>query len=604
MKRNDVFLAVFIVLVLALSACGQTTPKVVEEPTVETAPAEIEQAPVETATEPAEVEPAPAETATEPAAVETAEEAAPAETTAAETTEEPAPEETVLRVGILVDIPCWNPYSCFSSIETNWLLYDRIADAGPEPGCDAIPGLANTWTSSDDAKTWTLELDKGITFHDGTPFTAQTLVDHVKWVQTTSINYWYPETLMMDSIEAVDEYTVRYTTSEPISISPNLNFIWLYVVPPAIWSQFTEDTLWSYVYDPPIGTGPYMMTKHVPGEYIIWDANKAYHRGEPPIDQMIWQIYSNEEALINALISGEIDLTEQDVSPQYASVLSGAENITVQEKPGAINMNLYFNMASEGARHPAIADPVVREAIDYAIDKQQIVDIALLGHGITCPSNWACGPMFENEINPNLEMTPFDLVKAGQLLEDAGYKDTDSDGVRETPDGAPLEFRLFVGQESSTELTIADQLKGWLGEIGIALNVEALEAGTWHNTVGERDFDLALGTIKPDVDPGVLDWFYSCWSAESGASGNNYAGYCSEEMDSKVAEYWYNSDTDASLAAMFEAQRILNQDRPFITLAAKNSIQAYRNDRFEFPSDTCHWTGIIGSQGLLNAKVK
>jgi peptide/nickel transport system substrate-binding protein len=588
MKRKFGFVAMLVALMLALSACAQPTPEAETEPIAATdTPAGEEQA-----LEPTEAEQAPEPTAEEQAPEPTEQEQAPAE------------EKVVLRVGILEDLPCWNPYSCFSSLETNWLLYDRIADAGPEPGCVPVPGLANSWERSDDGKTWTLHLDDGITFHDGTPFTAQTLIDHVKWIQTTSLNYWYPETLMMESIEAVDDLTVRYTTSEPIVISPDLNFIWYYVVPPDIWSQFDDETLWGYEYDPPIGTGPYMMTEHVPGQYVIWDAYQDYHRGKPPIDQMVWQIYGNEEALINALLSGEIDSTYMNISPQYVSALSEAENITVEEKPGALSFNLYFNMAGEGTRHPAIADSAVREAIDYAVDKQQVVEIALLGHGITCPTNWACGPMFEKEVNPHLEMTPFDLAKANQILEDAGYLDTDSDGVRETSDGQPLELRLFTSQESSAEIAMADQLAGWLREVGIALNVESLEAGTWGNTIGERDYDLAIGSMKPDVDPGVLDWYFSCWSADAGTSGNNYAGYCSEEMDAKVAEYWYNADPDAAWEAMFEAQRILNQDRPFITLAAGSSIQAYRSDRFEFPSDTCHWAGIISSQGLVNAKVK
>lgn len=575
MNRKTLVIAVLLTFALILTACKAATPEATSEPTE--VPTAEESVPTETQEEAVETKPT-------------------------ETQEEK--EEVVLRVGILSDLPCWNPYSCFSGIETNWLLYDRIADAGPEPGCDPVPGLANSWEHSEDYKTWTLHLDEGITFHDGNPFTAQSLVDHVKWVQSTSINYWYFETMMMESIEAVDELTVEYTTSEPISISPDFNYIWYYVVPPYIWEEFDDSSLWSHVYDPPIGTGPYMMTEHAKGEYIIWEAYDDYHRGKPPIDKMIWQIYSNEEAMINALLSGEIDSTYMDVSPQYVSVLSEDENITVEEKPGAINFNLYFNTVEDSSRHPAIADEAVREAIDYAIDKQQIVDVALLGHGITCPTNWACGPMFEGEVNPELEIVPYDLNKAKQILDDAGYTDSDSDGVRETPDGQPLEFRLFIHQEVSAELTMADSIKGWLSEIGIVLNTEALEDATWQNMVGERDYDLAIGTMKPDIDPGALDFYYSCWSADAGTSGNNAAGYCNPVVDDKVAEYVYSSDPEEALEAIFEAQRIMNEDRPFITLAAVNSVQAYRSDRFEFPSDTCHWTGIIGSQGLMNAVVK
>ena len=119
-----------------------------------------------------------------------------------------------------------------------------------------------------------------------------------------------------------------------------------------------------------------------------------------------------------------------------------------------------------------------------------------------------------------------------------------------------------------------------------------------------REFDMALGYAKPDMDPGVMDRYYSCWSADAGTSGDNYSGYCSPEMDVLVSRYWYTNDLEGRWVPLFEAQRILNQDRPFITLAAKNEIEAYRSDRFEFPSDTCHWAGFISPQGLMNVVVR
>lgn len=522
--------------------------------------------------------------------------------TAAPPTTVPTPVPSVLRVGILEDIPCWNPYACFSNIESNSLTYGGIADFGPEPGSNPVPGLANSWDVSADGLTWTIHFDKGITFSDGTPFTAQTFVDEIKWIQSTSLNYWYPETLNMTSIEAVDDYTVKYTTKSPILNSPDYNFIWIFVVPPTYY-KLDDTTLWSFTDDKPIGAGPYIMTKHVPGQYIVWDANPTYHRGKPPIDQMIWQIYSNESAEINALLAGEIDATYIGVSPQYVKTLTAASNITVEERQGGIQLDMYFNMSAKGTENPALNDPLVRQAIDYAIDKQAIVNVAYLGHGIVCPTNWACGPMFKGEINPDLVATPFDIAKANTILDQAGYTNKNSDGIREMPDGTPLSFKLITEIEHPEEVTVADSLKGWLAQIGIGLTTESLDHATWLSVTGNRTYDIALGYQKPDVDPGSIDWYFSCWAADAGTSGANISGYCNPQMDTLEQQYWYSSDLTGRWTPMFAAQKIINQDRPFIILAAENEIQAYRNDRFTFPTNTSHWNGIISTYGLMNAVV-
>lgn len=574
MRKMTAGLVIMLALALLAAACGPATQEPAASPTEEIP---------EVTTLPEIQEPEPTEI-----------------------TEGTENEPVVLRVGVLEDVDCWNPFSCFAATYHTWLVYDRITDAGPVPGCDGIPSLANSWEVSEDGRTWTIHLDEGITFFDGTPLNAQTVVDWFEWVGTTSIKYWWPETTYMESAEALDELTLQYTTSEPILISPDQNWIWMYITPPDYWSQYDDETLWGVEYYPPIGSGPYMVTEHSPGDYIIWDANPDYHRGKPPIDRMVWQIYSNEDALVNALITGEIDLTMPRLSAQYYDVLSGSQNITISEKPGALLIELFFNVQSEGLRNPAINDPKVREAIDYAIDKQHLVDVALLGHGITCPTNWACGPLYEGELNPDLAVTPFDLGMANQILDDAGYLDTDGDGLRETSDGVPLDFRLFLRAENPEHLTIADALADWLGEIGIGVEVEIMESGTWVNVVrGERDFDMAISTMTSDPDAGGMDWYYSCWSAESRDSGSNYSGYCSEEFDSLDYGYWFAADSETGRESNYAAQAKLNQDRPFVILAGQSLIQAYNNEHFEFPADTCHLGyGMYGPQGLMKAVVK
>ena len=102
-----------------------------------------------------------------------------------------------------------------------------------------------------------------------------------------------------------------------------------------------------------------------------------------------------------------------------------------------------------------------------------------------------------------------------------------------------------------------------------------------------------------------MDFWFSCWSADSGSSSLNFPGYCNPEMDDLVAAYWFNEDPEARWEPMYEAQKIFADDRPLITLAGQNRIQAYRNDRFEFPEDTCDVSyGIFDPEGLMQAVVK
>jgi peptide/nickel transport system substrate-binding protein len=520
---------------------------------------------------------------------------------------EASSEPVILRVGGLEDVDCWNPWSCVSIWFFGYFVYEGFTDHGSaSSGCAGEPRLADSWEVSDDGLTWTIKLHPGITFNDGTPMTAQTVVDFVNWWNSTDLVYNTAESASMQSIEALDDLTVQYTTADPVVNSPDYDFIWWFIAPPHVWSQFDSDTLFSYESYPPVGTGPYTVAEHVPGSHVTFEARDDYYRGKPPIDRIVYQIYANNDALVSALLSGEIDLTLPTMPPETYATLTSASNVTVEEKAPGSWHELIFNMYPTDTKHPAVDDPKVREAIDYAIDKDKIVEVALQGHGITCATNWGCGPNYDKEMNPDLTVTPFDLTKANQILDEAGYADTDNDGIRETADGTPLIFRLAYQAENPSDLVISDLLSGWLKEVGIQVEVEALELTTWYATImDERNFDMAIDTEPHDIDPASMDFWYSCWSAEVGSGAMNFPGYCNEEMDNLVYEYWYSDDLEGRWEPMFKAQEILNQDRPIITLAGQNSIQAYRNDRFEFPMDTCDvGLGMMDPASVLNATVK
>ena len=526
-----------------------------------------------------------------------------------EDTEVPVVEDepVVLRVGGTADIDCWHPYACAYIWDFGDIIFEGFQGKGSwETGCAGVPRLAKSIVNSEDGLTWTIELHEGIVYSDGTPMTAQTAVDFINWMVSTDIIYWYYELTYMTSIEALDDTTLQFTTEYPISNFPDMDAVWMWIMAPHFWEQYDNASMWTYDGSDPIGTGPYQLTDYKPGEFMIFDAIENYYQGKPPVDRIIYQLYSNADAVIQALIAGEIDMTSKDLTPQYYDILAAEENITVIETPPGSDHFLSFNVYPMGTKHPAIDDPIVREAIDHAINRDQIVEIALLGHGVVCPNNYACGPAWEDVLNPDLEVTPYDPEYSMQILEEAGYVDTDGDGVRETPDGEPLVFRLNFAAEFAADVTMSDLLTQWLRVIGIQVEPEALELGTQTVFVmGERDYDMAILYTTTDIDPGYLDFSMACWAADAGTSAWNFAGYCNEEFDNLVFEYMTTPDREARWVPMFKAQAMINNDRPFLILAGENITQAYRNDRFEFPHDFCgEGNGAWSYPSILNVEVK
>ncbi len=524
---------------------------------------------------------------------------------AAEETEVEEDEPVVLRVGGMQDVDCWNPFSCTAIYMWGDLLVEGFVDQGDSStGCAGDPAIAKSWEISEDGLTWTIHLQEGITFSDGTPVTADTVKENMEWWSSIEeIAVFNAELLYLDSVEVIDDLTLKYTTFEPIINSPEYGWAFLWTLPPHIWTEIDPSELFIYENNPPIGTGPYVLSEYVPGSHMIFDAREDYYRGKPPIDRIIYTIFSNPDALNSALLAGEIDLTLPFLPPESYDVLSADTHITLEEQFPGDTYNLAFNMSEAGTTHPAIKDAAVREAIDYAIDKEQIVDVVFLGHAITCPSNWGCGPNFEGEVNPELSITSFDPAKANQILDDAGYSDSDGDGVRETADGQPLEFRLVYITDFPPALTMSELIADSLSEIGIAVEIEAVDWGTWYDVVtNERDFDMTIDVALGNIDPVSMDYWHSCWSAEPG--GYSTSGFCSDEMDGLVYEYWFSADEEARWEPMFAAQQILHDERPFIIIAGPSRIQAFRNDRFDFPFDTCYDSlGMFTPQGVLNATV-
>jgi peptide/nickel transport system substrate-binding protein len=513
------------------------------------------------------------------------------------------PEPVIMRIGREGDlVDCLNIAMCGRGYNAWEVLYDGLVTYNEEGVSGPVGRLAESWDISEDGMTYTYHLRDltGATFHDGTPLTAEAIAwsmnyhafnDALSWIYGLYIDEGFGAT-------AIDDQTVVLQLLEPAN--PNIVFnylMYVFIYPQHIWEEYDAESIYGFENREGIGTGPYKLAEWVPGQYMIFDAHEGHFMGKPPVDRIVIQTYATQDSMIQALIAGEIDAII-NLDATAAEPLQGIPEITVFEKSPFYEHHIYFNMWDFGLRTPAIEDKVVRQAIAHAIDKQQIVDVVFAGHAVASDSYWDGGLRWERWAHPTLEAHTFDLEFAAGMLEDAGYVDSDGDGVREMNDGSgePLTIRLFFENDSSLQLAMAEMVRTWVSATGIDLQLEALEPTTLVDAVLSGDFDLGMSVYGFDWDPDYNVFWLTSYALDWGL---NWPGYNNAEFDELYLAQFYATDDDERNQYLYAIQEHLHEEVPWIQLHHFNAFDAYRNDRFEFTIknsmwESWHWYGIYG----------
>ena len=255
-------------------------------------------------------------------------------------------EPTTLRIGTTYIIDTINPANGFYGYSIRPLWQDTLITwAG---GSDFEPGLAESWSVSDDGLVWTFKIREGVTYSDGAPLTATEIAWSLNWVIDNEVPSLIGYMEHIDSVEALDPTTLQITLADPVSdmISSKLLFVW--IVAPQVWQNVSADEISDYAEnDAVLGSGPYMLTDFQDGEYMIMDANPNYWGGKPPVDRIIYQEYATDDALVQALLAGEIDLIT-DTPYSGAQTLQDADNVEVQVADDFTLEELIVNSSPEG----------------------------------------------------------------------------------------------------------------------------------------------------------------------------------------------------------------------------------------------------------------
>jgi peptide/nickel transport system substrate-binding protein len=479
------------------------------------------------------------------------------------------------------------------------LLVDWDQQFGVDNSDGPGSGLADDITVSDDLMTFTYHIRDDVVWSDGQPLTAN---DVAYTLNLYKGNHAYlPQnylTLIDGDVKVLDDYTVQWHTTEPTGLySGKSAYMYDYILPEHVFSKIEKPKQYENV--PQVASGPFMITEYKVGEFVKMEQNPYWKGPKPAVDEIVWRTFKNEDALSEALKQGEVDFAyftsanifnnvkdQPDIDSMVGTIPSFSE-IGMNTGSAYEPKDDFFTPHGDG--HPALTDPVVRRAIRMAINSDELNQKVLLGYGV--PGNTIVPPVSVEGARWDPTGTPdeikWDIAGANQLLDDAGYKDTDGDGVREMPAGSldpgrPLEFRYYTRTSEQSSIDASKFVSEWLSQIGIKTDVEAVTSGKLGDIINEGTYDLFSWGWIPDPDPdSALSWFTCDQRPPDGSSyGNNDSYYCNPKYDQLYAQQRLELDPTKRWDIVHEMQKIYYEDSPYAIMWYDPVFSAWRTDRF------------------------
>lgn len=496
-------------------------------------------------------------------------------------------EPIVLRIGWAGSPDTLNPAAAILS--EAWSIYELTYSALYQLNLDGTFSLdlAKSVQRSDDGLTYTYELQPGVKFHDGTPLTAKDVVFSFNFYHDhEDFPYMNSYTTYFEKVEATSDTTVVLTLTEPISnIESQLNY--LFILPEHIWKDHTEGAAATEFENAElIGSGPFKLVEFKQNELVHLAVNPDFYGTMPKVDEVVFQTFTNEDALVQSIKTGQVDMITEMPNTAVAT-LKNAENVeVVVGAPLAPELtDIIFNQVDPAncpedgscTGHPALRDKQVRLAIAYATNKQDLIDVILLGLGT--PGLTLIPDSLGIWYNNTIEDYPFDIAKGNEILDAAGYKDLDGDGVREMPDGSQsLVFRLNWPNDSTVAPRLAEMVSKTWAQIGVKVELQALDPDALTSICCPTfDYDILIWGWGSDPDPSFL---LSVMTSTEIPTGMSETGYSNADYDQMYKEQTSALDVESRKEIVWNMQKLVHDDVVYVIPFYAKAVQAYRTDRF------------------------
>lgn len=433
-------------------------------------------------------------------------------------------------------------------------LFETLINFG-EQDTEIEPGLATEWDTSEDGLKHTLKLREGVKFHDGTDFNAEAVVfNFERWKAGNAEQFYYYNSQFgdkIDSVKAVDAYTVEFTLNKPIApFFKNLAMSPFGIASPAAIEKHGEKFM-----ENPVGTGPFVFKEWKRNDRITIEKYADYwQEGLPKLDQVIFRAIPENSARLNALASGEVDLID-GVNFSDVATIEGNPDLQVFERP---TLNVAY-LGLTNTRGP-LKDKLVRQALNHAVDKKALIEAFYAG-----AADPAINPMppVVAGYNDAVEDYPYDPEKAKELLKEAGYENGFEMELWAMPVARPY---MPDGQK------VAEALQANFEAIGVKAKIVSYEWGTYLEKANKGEADSFL--LGWTGDNGDADNFLYVLLDEDAIGSNNYTYYKNSEVHELLLKAQASSDQAEREELYKQAQVIIKDDAPWIPLVHSRPILA------------------------------
>lgn len=431
-----------------------------------------------------------------------------------------------------------------------------------------IPYLAEDYSVSEDGLTYTFQLRKGVSFTDGTPFTAEDVKFTFDYMKEHP--YKWVSVSMVEEASVVDEHTVEIKLNK--TYNPFLSDVAgsLPILPKHIWENVTEPETFTEP-EAAISTGPFILENYdsAAGTYTF-KANEDYFYGDVQIDKLVIANVSGGDSK-EALLSGEI-AAAPNISYKAAMSLKDSPEYTVLEGPGLSVTRLYFNFDEE-----AMAVKEIRQAMYHAVNLDEVVEKAYGGAGY--PGSAGHVQPGTPWYNPDVRQYAYDVETAKKMLSEAGAADSNGDGILEY-NGEEMSYTLTFTENDEK---LAELLVSYMKAVGIELVPQSADDATVKAAISEGNFELAFNTNGSfGGDPVFLSRFATVGAdGAPSVTGQGGTTWESEEYNRIYNESAVEQDDAKRHQQVNELQEIIAEELPCLTLYYKKAVAAYNNTIFD-----------------------
>jgi peptide/nickel transport system substrate-binding protein len=502
----------------------------------------------------------------------------------------------ILRIGTSYPIDSLNPF--VGQSDYTYMAFEYIYPALVQYNAKLqfVPEFARSWSESADGRTWTFRTQPDARWSDGRPLTAA----DAAWTINTEVKFENGPTASaagalayLTTAVATSPTTLVLHYSRPVA-NVLANMQSTYILPEHVWARYATGNgarLKTFANPAPIVSGgPFILKKYVPNQIALFSRNPHWWGPKPHIDGFGLQFFANDDAMVAAFEQGQLDFIGEYTPPTVVRELR-QKGFVVTTAPSLSFKDFIINTNPRKTTHRELLNPLVREALEYATNRTQIIRVAWLG--FAQPGSTIVAPADGIWHDPNVRPLPFDLAKANELLNKAGYK-MGPNGIR-IADGHPMSYNvIFPPDERGTGDRTFQILQTDWRKIGIAITQENLDDAAATAAITAPDnkyetFDMAMWDWVPPVDPGFILSVLTCGQY----GGWSDSGYCNPAYDKMFSEQSALTNVAQRRALIWNMQQYIFNARPYIVLDYPDVIEAH----------TRQWAGFVPSpvMGSINS---